>query len=88
MLEAMAIGLPTICTDCPIGGARQVIKSQDNGILIPIGDVSALTNAMFKIVENKDFRDFLSTNAIKVRQIYVMENICREWEKVLNEIGN
>ena len=88
MLEAMAIGLPTICTDCPIGGARQVIKSQDNGILIPIGDVSALTNAMFKIVENKDFRDFLSTNAIKVRQIYDMENICREWEKVLNEIGN
>ena len=88
MLEAMAIGLTTICTDCPIGGARQVIKSQDNGILIPIGDVSALTNAMFKIVENKDFRDFLSTNAIKVRQIYDMENICREWEKVLNEIGN
>ena len=43
---------------------------------------------MFKIVENKDFRDFLSTNAIKVRQIYDMENICREWEKVLNEIGN
>ena len=26
MLEAMAIGLPVVCTDCPIGGARMVIK--------------------------------------------------------------
>ena len=26
MLEAMAIGLPVVCTDCPIGGAKMVIK--------------------------------------------------------------
>lgn len=27
MLEAMAIGLPVVCTDCPIGGARMVIEN-------------------------------------------------------------
>ena len=25
MLEALAIGLPCVCTDCPAGGARMVI---------------------------------------------------------------
>ena len=38
MLEAMAIGLPVVCTDCPIGGARMVIKNNINGILTPVGD--------------------------------------------------
>ena len=26
MLEAMGMGLPVVCTNCPIGGAGEVIK--------------------------------------------------------------
>ena len=46
MLEALAIGLPTICTDCPVGGASLAISSGKNGILVPIKDKEALANAM------------------------------------------
>ena len=88
MLEAMAIGLPTVCTDCPIGGARQVIDSGVNGILVPVGDTMALKNAMMKIAGDKEFRDSISENAMKVRDKYNTENICHEWEKVLNETKN
>ena len=28
MLEAMAIGLPCVCTDCDGGGAREIIKQR------------------------------------------------------------
>lgn len=38
MLEALALGVPTICTDCPVGGARMVIRNNENGILIPVND--------------------------------------------------
>ena len=38
MLEAMAMGVPTIATDCPIGGAKTVIKNGENGILTPVGN--------------------------------------------------
>ena len=51
MLEALAMGVPSICTDCPVGGAREMIDSGVNGILIPVGDVDALFRAMKKIVE-------------------------------------
>ena len=34
MLEAMAIGLPVICTDCPIGGAKAIIHDHENGLLV------------------------------------------------------
>ena len=46
MLEAMAIGLPVICTDCPCGGARMVIRDGENGYLIPVGDKDALLAKM------------------------------------------
>ena len=29
MLEAMAMGIPTVCTDCPIGGAKMTIRAMD-----------------------------------------------------------
>ena len=32
MLEAMAIGLPVICTDCPPGGARDILFSEKIGV--------------------------------------------------------
>ena len=46
MLEAMAIGLPVVCTDCLGGGAREMINDGENGLLVPVGDSNALTAAM------------------------------------------
>nr|WP_054637836.1 glycosyltransferase [Thalassobacillus sp. C254] len=33
MLEALAIGVPVISTDSPIGGAKTYIKNGENGLL-------------------------------------------------------
>ena len=54
MLEAMALGLPCVCTDCPAGGARAVIKDGENGLLTPVGDADALYLAMKKLIENPE----------------------------------
>ena len=53
MLEAMAIGMPVVCTDCPIGGARDTIENEVNGLLVPIRDDKALYSAMKKVIENE-----------------------------------
>lgn len=50
LLEAMAIGLPCISTDSPPGGARMVIESGVNGILVPVGDIASMTKAMKKLL--------------------------------------
>lgn len=83
MLEAMAIGLPAICTDCDGGGARMMIQDHVNGLLVSKGDKQAVYMAMKEIIENEDLADRLSNNAVKLRKELSVENIVCEWEKMI-----
>lgn len=79
MIEAMAIGLPTICTDCPAGGARAVIKDHENGLLVPIKDEIALCNAMSEIAANPDLANSLSSAASVIRYKQSADTIAQKW---------
>ena len=46
LLEAMALGLPIVATDCPCGGPRTVMKDGVNGLLVPIKDEEALAEGI------------------------------------------
>lgn len=83
MLEAMAIGMPVICTDCPIGGANAVINNGKNGILTEIGNVNELCEAMKKIAGDKAFADALSHNAAKIRDDLSLKNTSKKWMELL-----
>ena len=83
MLEAMAIGLPVICTDSPPGGARMFVKNKKNGILIPVGDTDALTEALNYTAENKQLANQMGNEAYKIRFLLDSKRICDEWEKEL-----
>ena len=84
MLEAMALGLPVICTDCPAGGARAVIRNGENGILTPVGDANALYLAMKNLAENPDFAETLGKNAVKIRTEQSVEKIIEKWMDIIN----
>lgn len=83
MIEAMALGLPSICTDCPIGGARMVINNGKNGFLIPVGGEDALVKAMKEIADNTECRKNISENAKKIRKRLSVSSIVDQWEDVL-----
>lgn len=83
MLEAMAIGMPVVCTDCPIGGARTMIQNEENGLLTPVGDAEALYKAMKKVIENKVLADKISHNATELRKTLSLENIAKQWMELL-----
>lgn len=54
MLEAMACRTPTIVT--PVGGVPEVVRNFENGVLVPVGDVSKLAGAIQYLLDNKDAR--------------------------------
>ena len=67
MLEAMALGLPVIATDCPIGGSRMYIRDGVNGLLVPVGDEEALARAMERLADEPAFGESLGREAVKLR---------------------
>ena len=79
LLEAMAIGLPVISTDCLGGGAKAVINDGINGLLIPCNDEEALYNAMKKYVENPDFAMKCGNKALDIKENLSVEKITDQW---------
>ena len=82
MLEAMAVGLPCICTDCPVGGAALTIQNCINGILIPVNNQEALSSAMCRIADEATFSKQLQIEAVKVRERFSIRKITQAWMKL------
>lgn len=83
MLEALAIGIPTICTDCPVGGARMFIKNDSNGYLVGVGDVIALTECLKRLAESNEKQIEFYSKSIEIRQELDVNKICGMWEALI-----
>ena len=86
MLESLALGLPTICTDCSPGGARMVIQSGQNGLLVPVRATNELCAAMCEVAENHTLAEHLSHEAVSIRKELCIQEISRQWESLLEEL--
>ena len=86
MLEAMAIGLPVICTDCPAGGARMMIRTYENGILVPVNDPDALYQAMKYMIEHPADAARMAKEAVTIREILNKEIIMSKWKSFIESI--
>ncbi|GEM_PF-299750 len=78
-VESLACGTPVIMTD--VGCAHEVVKNEENGIIVPVGNVMAIANAMqlvwekskfqiqnFKLINQTSMSDFLQS-AINNQQL-------------------
>lgn len=86
LLEAMALGLPCIATDCPCGGPRAVIRSGENGVLIPVGDEKALRDAMRALLEDEDKRAALGRAARETAEDFRPEAVFARWRAYVNRV--
>ncbi|MCX7883739.1 MAG: glycosyltransferase family 4 protein [Caloramator sp.] len=86
VIEAMAMGMPVISTDCPSGGPAYLIKNGINGLLIPVNDVDALTEAMFKIVDSEELANKLGENAKGITERLNYNIVAEEWRNYIEHI--
>ena len=84
MIEALAIGVPAICTNCPPGGAAEYITDWENGMLVPVGDVDELNFRLCTLAEDKELCKKLSKNAIKIRKKLDEDTIFNQWNAILS----
>ena len=81
LMEAMALGLPCISTDCRPGGAKELIKNKENGIIIPCNDKLALVEAIKFMLENQSIANKMGEKAKEIIDIANPEQIYKMWEK-------
>lgn len=75
MIEALAMGIPVIATDCPIGGCKTYISHGENGLLVPVRNKEALVEAMTQIAQDEQLAQKLSENGKKIRSECSVEQI-------------
>ena len=63
LLEAMALGTPVITT--PVGGNRELITSDSNGVLVSMNDHTAFNSATQRLLTDEPYRATIVANAQK-----------------------
>ena len=83
LIEAMAIGLPCVSTDCSPGGARELICSGENGVIVPCNSKKDLANAIIEIINDKEKARQLGKQAELIRDRVNKMTISEEWIKII-----
>lgn len=83
LMEAMAIGVPCISTDCKPGGARTLIKNGINGWIVPRDDAKLLANKIEELVLTKKQNEIIKREMIKFRTEHSAKVVFDLWENFL-----
>ncbi|HKK83495.1 MAG TPA: glycosyltransferase family 4 protein [Atribacterota bacterium] len=86
LMEAMAMGLPVIATDCPCGGPKMLIKNGENGLLVPVNDVESLTESIKLVITNSELSEKMAANAKKTAELFEPDRVFNYWKSYLDKI--
>ena len=83
LMEAMAVGVPVVSTNCPCGGPRTLIRRNNEGILVSCGDVDAMTSAIQIIMRDKKLQSEMSKHEKKRSEDFFPEKVFNQWKEYL-----
>ena len=86
LLEAMALGMPVVSTDCSPGGAAFLIGENEYGLLAERGDFQGIADAIIKYLNSKELRVIYGEKARSHVMQYSDENIIIKWMSVVNKL--
>lgn len=82
LIEAMCIG--TACISTKVSGANELIRNEESGLLIDIGNKEQLTEAINKLIEDGGLRNECVKNGIATNELLNIDKIISEWITVIN----
>lgn len=64
MLESMSMEVPIVASD--IGGTREAVRSGETGVLVEVGNVAAISDALVELADNQELRQTMGRNGRRV----------------------
>lgn len=86
LMEAMALGLPIVATDCPCGGPRTLMTNEVDGLLIPIKDQEALEKGINRLIEDQELAERLGDEARKIAERAGSRAVFEQWRDYIEEL--
>lgn len=84
LMEAMAIGVPSISTNYKPGGVIELIDENHNGWIVPINDEVALARKVKYVLSNNN--DDIIRHSIQIREKFSSKVIFDKWNKFCHKI--
>lgn len=85
LLEAMALGIPCISTDCKPGGARDIIKHGYNGEIVECGNKMALAQSINNVLNDRNKMEIYRRNGINTMEKFLPKRIYDDWERYIEK---
>lgn len=83
LVEAMAAGLPVVASEIP--GYREVVRDDEEGLLVPPRDPGALAAALGRILDDPDLAARLGKAGVARAARYSWDTVIREVESAYEE---
>ena len=82
LLEALALGVPVVATDCP-GGVREIQRSAREIVLVPPEDDGALAAAIVAALSKPKSERLSSRQAAESLSDFDLQNVVRDSSQLL-----
>lgn len=86
LMEAMAVGVPSVSTNCPCGGPELLLGDNERGILVPVGDSDKMADAIKSLLSDDMYRSQISVKAREYAKGFCEDVIVHKWENYVREI--
>ncbi len=86
IVEAMACGAPVVATDCPYG-PREIIENGVSGLLVPPANVEALSEAIVRVLKDRELKQKLSQNGKERSQDFHAKAIASAYGELFERVA-
>lgn len=83
IMEAMAAGCPVVTS--PVGGVTELVKDGVNGLLVNVGDVKGIADAIERVAADDKLRDGLETQGRKTVGKFTWENAAKKTREIYSK---
>jgi len=80
VLEAFASGIPVVASS--VGGTSDIIKDDENGFLVPYGDIEGFANKFLLLLGNDLLRQKFAVKALAAASLYDWSKIAKQYADV------
>lgn len=86
LMEALALGIPSVSTDCPCGGPQELINNNEDGLLVTPGNCKELTEALELLINDKEKCNEFSKKSNAKMKKYNVKLINKKWISIINDV--